>query len=519
MICYDTETPFWSSLGSDATTSITIKRLSLPPHPGFSKKPAGYLLFRASLLDDLDGLQIAEWLKANTPKNISAVQIEAIVLKARRIQKNLDHNALPSNSILRKLSQPAQLEILKELESLDTIMATSIRNAQSAHIRDDGDAISNTLHAIEDGVNAVSASIETPILLDLSRERMNQAASDEAVLPPDALETISLRNYVIAADKEDITSLEILRQNVSLSDTSDRFNRGRVHNKNVFFEFFEYVPNLDGDPYPETICQLESMTELLCHSKRFSFHILPCLGYIHDKVGRRFGLAFQVESKNSRANIQPLTLQFLYTARKRVSLSHRIKLSYALITALENFHRVGWVHKEIRSDNICFLASSQSIADSTENDTNPSVDFSSPWLFGFEYARAADAGTKLDEDHSHFRNLYRHPQRWSRPTVPFTRAHDIYSLGVMLLEVAYWKEVGQIAALKPGERVRPEAFREMLKRKLERDVPHQVGKVFTDTVIACFGFEAEVEGKSEFEMQRSFQKNILGRMKNIVDKV
>lgn len=31
-------------------------------------------------------------------------------------------------------------------------------------------------------------------------------------------------------------------------------------------------------------------------------------------------------------------------------------LSHALAVALENFHRVGWVHKEFRSDNFFFLS-------------------------------------------------------------------------------------------------------------------------------------------------------------------
>lgn len=515
----DTETPFWDSLGSDTVTGISIKRLNPPSYLGFTKKPIGYVFLRASLLDDLDGLQISEWLKTNAPKNISAVHIEAIVLKARRLQKNLDHDAFPPNSVLRKLSQSAQSEVLKELQSLDTVMAASVRNAQNALVKSDSDSISNTLDAIQASTDAASTSIETPILLDLGKEDMNQAVSDENILYPDALESISLRNRIIATGKEYATSFNIPRRNIKFPNTLDRFNRGRIDDQNVLLEFFEYISDPDGDPFPETIHQLEQMTALLCHNKRLSFRILPCLGYVHDEVNYRFGLAFQLGLKHNATRLQPVTLQSLYTTHRRVSLSQRVEIAYALVTALENFHRVGWVHKEVRSDNICFLVSTQSKTDNTENDIDINIDFSSPWLFGFEYARAADAGTKLEEDHSHTRNLYRHPQRWSRPTVKFTRSHDIYSLGIVLMEIASWREVSQIASVSPSQRIVPEVFRENLMKKLKRDIPHQVGDVFTGTITACFDFEEKMVGMSEFKMQRFFQKSILGHIKKVVGQV
>jgi hypothetical protein len=65
--------------------------------------------------------------------------------------------------------------------------------------------------------------------------------------------------------------------------------------------------------------------------------------------------------------------------------------------------------------------------------TLPALDLEKPYLLGFEYARAGDAGTILEEDHQLQNNLYRHPDRWGRPTIRFEKSHDIYALMSELL--------------------------------------------------------------------------------------
>lgn len=128
----------------------------------------------------------------------------------------------------------------------------------------------------------------------------------------------------------------------------------------------------------------------------------------------------------------PYMLLDLYKSQSRMPLGHRICLAHALAVALENFHRVGWVHKEIRSSNIFFIPGDQSTvipgSARTPSALAGSINLSTPWLFGFEYARSEDAGTKLEEDHNLTNNLYRHPFRWGRPRAKFTKAHDVYSL-------------------------------------------------------------------------------------------
>jgi hypothetical protein len=509
------ETPFWDSMGNRFTTSILIKRLTPSSDTRFRRKPAGYVIFRASLSGDLDGIQISDWLKTNAPPHVTAVHIEAIVLKARRLQKNLDHNAFPQDSTLRKLSQPAQLEILKRLQSLDTQIATASRNSENPLTQGDAEAIRETLSAISTRTDAARISIETPLLLDAKEEVLKKALDDDDPCFFDALENLSLHESVIEATGAANKSFEIPRNDIQFRTSDERFVKGGMGGQSVLIDFFEYTPDRDGNPFPETIEQVEKMSELLCHRKDLSFHILPGLGYVHEKVKNRVGLIFQLGPRLKDASMPPVTLQSLYATHRRMSLSRRVDMAYAIIRALESLHRVEWIHKEIRSDNICFLAVPKTELDSGANIFE--IDFRSPWLFGFEYARAMAAGTKLEEDHSETRNLYRHPQRWSRPQVRFTRPHDVYSLGVVLMEIASWRQISDVVRLTG--RVKADTFREKLEEKLERDLKHQVGDVLSETISACFRFEKSAEGMDNYNMQRLFQTSVLDRIQKIVGNV
>lgn len=79
--------------------------------------------------------------------------------------------------------------------------------------------------------------------------------------------------------------------------------------------------------------------------------MLPCVGYFRDLLNHEIGLAFEPPpAVDKQADFT--TLLQLYSRERIVPLGHRIRLAWALTTAVEHFHRVGWVHKSIRSENI-----------------------------------------------------------------------------------------------------------------------------------------------------------------------
>ena len=94
-------------------------------------------------------------------------------------------------------------------------------------------------------------------------------------------------------------------------------------------------------------------------------------------------------------------------------------------------HNLNLVHKNIRPETILTF---QVDCDADHHRTTA--------LVGFESFRYADGPTHLSQKQQWERDLYRHPSRQGiRPLVRYAMQHDIYSLGVCLLEIGLWKSL------------------------------------------------------------------------------
>ena len=270
------------------------------------------------------------------------------------------------------------------------------------------------------------------------------------------------------------------------------------------------------------------MVSQLSHLKRTSFHILHCVGYIQEPHIRRFGLVFELGNSHGMEE-PPVGLCDLYSSMRRVPLGLRMRLANALAVALGNFHRVGWVHKEVKSENIWFLKKDKQEMESMEG---MGVDFAQPWLFGFECSRPEDIESELKGDFSEKNNAHRHPERWGQPMVKFERYHDVYSLvritlaapfsaeligvvkGVICYELAVWKLATQWEAMKPknSSRLDPWDIREKLLDSMRKGLPHRVGQNFADVIGACLRFKELTEGFDDFRIHQEFKVSILDKL-------
>ena len=104
-------------------------------------------------------------------------------------------------------------------------------------------------------------------------------------------------------------------------------------------------------------------------------------------------------------------------------LESRTNLAIQLIRALSYIHAVNWVHKSFRSGNIvlCLAETSMKVV---------------PLIVGFHRARHVGAASDKREVLLWDTLVYRHPDRWMESNNPdFIQEYDIYSLGVVLLEL------------------------------------------------------------------------------------
>jgi hypothetical protein len=96
----------------------------------------------------------------------------------------------------------------------------------------------------------------------------------------------------------------------------------------------------------------------------------------------------------------------------------------------------------------------------------------------------------------------------------YKRVHDIYSLGLLLLEIGLWKQVAEFR--RPD--TTPADFRKILVKLATLELPHRVGDVYRDVVLNCIegkrlheGGEPELHPAQENEVENETRNTSLVR--------
>lgn len=92
--------------------------------------------------------------------------------------------------------------------------------------------------------------------------------------------------------------------------------------------------------------------------------------------------------------------------------------------------------------------------------------------------------------------------------------------GVVLLEIALWKDVGSIVNPKSGPMVTNAIqVRDLLVDKCEKYLAHQVGEVLTRCILTCLDFKARTQGLREYDVQKYFQISITVELGKAVGRI
>lgn len=209
---------------------------------------------------------------------------------------------------------------------------------------------------------------------------------------------------------------------------------------------------------------------LLCREKPVGFRALPCLGYIKDiddddDDGTRFGIVFdKPTSESSESGL--LTLRDFYERRSKPSLSARILMCAVLARCVHSFHAVNWLHKGLQSNNIIFFAS-----------TVKGQDFGQPFVSGFEMSRPSTADEMTEKPtFDPFADIYRHPHAQSgQMDGNYRKSYDMYSLGIILIEIAFWRRIESVVGIEDLAKSKPSALREVQSCLLGRPLSQSVG--------------------------------------------
>ena len=219
--------------------------------------------------------------------------------------------------------------------------------------------------------------------------------------------------------------------------------------------------------------------------------ILRCAGYI-ESTRDDIGYAYVLPSGITQ-------IELVHWLRKAGSvqsfppdLDGRFKLANAIARTVFGMHTLNWLHENISPRNIVICSHVKQVG----------TTLCYPYLLGFGIHRhdvASDYEVPLeqrgaDEDfeyyrHSELRESFKlsEPGQW-----PFKPSYDIYSLGIVLLEIGLWQTLREKSKGPSynyhGLTIAPLARRnphQMLTEEALKDLRAQTGHLYTNAVIAC----------------------------------
>jgi len=321
---------------------------------------------------------------------------------------------------------------------------------------------------------AVKLAIETG---QTGRLSDNEASCQAAELSIEKLKLVSVsvsRNYEVQGDRKQRSC-------------------GTFDGNPAWIEWRYYEPVLgDGDnekndeegQRPPTFVEnrISKMAKLLRdREKPAEFRVPECLGYVRDLNECRLGFVFTLDAASEPPNGPPISLLELLSSRRKPSLTTRIKIASLVSSSVWYLHSTHWLYKGLRSENIVFQ--------SPEALSAPL-----PLLCGFDYSRPADVDETTERPlQNPLHDLYRHPgAQFDSPREGrhgFRRVYDIYSLGVVLVEIAAWQPVYAVLGIDPIQRLKAATVKavrqELLLPDRLDDLEAEAGTVFASVVKAC----------------------------------
>ncbi|KAK4071733.1 uncharacterized protein Triagg1_5971 [Trichoderma aggressivum f. europaeum] len=271
--------------------------------------------------------------------------------------------------------------------------------------------------------------------------------------------------------------------------------------------------------HPEITSRTARLAELLACPKPTDFCTPSCLGYLDEAKNYRLGWVFAMPVETAHP---PKSLRSLLSSIACPSLTERVALASRLTACLLYLHAVNWLHKALRSDNILFIY---------DGDGPP---ISEPIVSGFDLSRPDKDSAKTIEmaEANPRRDMYRWPM--SQTSLPdenrARKTFDIYSLGIILLEIAHWKPIESIMGFTDMDEITTSHSVKIRSRLLDTEpqplnkLLEIMGRKYHDAVKACiqgpegFGLadsDNQTDPNVGVALQRMYMERVVQKLKSL----
>ena len=367
----------------------------------------------------------------------------------------------------------------------------------------------------------VKAQVDFPQPIGgLSSSSMLAKAQDDENATFGRLADFKARQSLIEGKNSGIESMSIQRSAVVLTTSGHSRSEADYQGKRIWIEWKGYRSEQVHPPDWNEVIEdrVQKLANLLgSRHKPKQFRAPQCLGYVNDEEQGRYGFVYQ-KPNNVMSSTAPVSLLDLIESMERPSLTKRIALATAIAQSVMYLHSVDWLHKGVRSDNVVFFIS-----------PGKEAKYGSPVLSGFDYARPDLVGEITERAPSNVQHdIYRHPSALEGTDSRSKKSGDIYSMGVVLVELAYWQRINDIVGMSKDPKIASVMVRQvreiLLDEKNLKAVEGHAGEIYRDVVHKCIAGGPELglpKGADEtsaeigIELQRIYAESIVGKLESM----
>ena len=209
---------------------------------------------------------------------------------------------------------------------------------------------------------------------------------------------------------------------ITLCHLNKQIGRTPAQRDSFLLEWRKY----DSANKVDTEENIMALSEILA-SGASSNGLLDFVGYIEHSEDNRFGLVFALphgyRSLGTLRNVIRTRTEHLPALNKRVDICKSLA---AAVLHVHSLGPEGLVHKNINCSNIMMMRAQAS--------------YDTPYLLNWQMVRRADTATNWYRVAHWWNAIYQHPTRQQpRADTAYSMDHDIFSLGVCMLEVLLWR--------------------------------------------------------------------------------
>ncbi|KAK5659328.1 hypothetical protein OQA88_1421 [Cercophora sp. LCS_1] len=287
----------------------------------------------------------------------------------------------------------------------------------------------------------------------VERKALAVSSSDKTLMrAPTRLQPLSLSEFTLP------TNFSSLQRFITTKTSSPSLG------PHYLLERKTYDPDILPQDMARLTSRIQRLVLLLSKPKSSEFLTPQAEGCIKDPANSCWWIAFRYPialspqpditrrqlSKSKGAPISLLTL-LKPTSKFRPALEQRLALASKLCSTFSELYLSGWLHKGVRSENILFPAVGAIAQPPYSHDEMEQI-LQSPLVCGFDYSRHESEWATIDKAKTAGdvgAAMYRHPNYQGEAAEGYKVQYDVYSVGLVLVEIALWMP---LASLLEGRR-------------------------------------------------------------------